>query len=458
MSKDEPTYNFTREEWETCLAVLDELKNDPLNNPDNDRFKALINKIKKNSRKQIRKESFNNKRETDLELEKNTTIVKNAISGKSVYSTDSESIQKITYTKLQRPKNCYCCNKSYLMAHSFYNRICPECAEFNYEKRFQKSDLTEQHAVITGCRIKVGYATTLKLLRAGATVIGTTRFPALALECFGQESDFEKWEDQLTIYGLDLRNLKEIDHFIEYVNHRFERLEILVNNAAQTIRYPDDYYLPIINREKELLLSAPENTVVPNATPVLNNQSLIASNAVPDLADLKLTRFGQPVDNRSKTSWNSTLAEVDLMELLEVNLINQIAPYHLVKGFKTLIKKSDKDAKHIINVTSSEGIFSHKNKSHFHPHTNMTKASLNMMTRTAAQDYAKDNIYMNSVDVGWISTGATEALRKRQFEKGYVPPLDSVDGASRILDPIYNGTHGSPIFGKLLKNYVEHDW
>lgn len=111
-----------------------------------------------------------------------------------------------------------------------------------------------------------------------------------------------------------------------------------------------------------------------------------------------------------------------------------------------------------MNVTSSEGIFSYTNKTIFHPHTNMTKAALNMMTLTSAKEFANKNIYMNSVDVGWISTGAKESLRKKQFEEGYIPPLDSVDGASRIFDPIIQGIKGNIIFGVLLKNYKKSEW
>lgn len=125
---------------------------------------------------------------------------------------------------------------------------------------------------------------------------------------------------------------------------------------------------------------------------------------------------------------------------------------------KPLFEYSDFKERFIINVTSSEGIFSYVNKTIFHPHTNMTKAALNMMTLTSAKEFADRNIYMTSVDVGWISTGAKESLRKKQFEEGYIPPLDSVDGASRILDPIIQGIKGNIIFGILLKNYKKTEW
>ena len=89
----------------------------------------------------------------------------------------------------------------------------------------------------------------------------------------------------------------------------------------------------------------------------------------------------------------------------------------------------------------------------------MTKAALNMLTHTSAKDYAQNKIFLNCVDVGWISTGAIEPLRKKQFEAGYIPPLDPVDGAARILHPIYEQLKNKKtIFGKLLKNYRITDW
>ena len=174
---------------------------------------------------------------------------------------------------------------------------------------------------------------------------------------------------------------------------------------------------------------------------------------------VSLNRFGQPVDNRTKNSWNSTLEEVGMVELLEVNLINQISPYFLIKELTPLLKASTFDKKFIINVTSSEGLFSYTNKTIFHPHTNMTKASLNMLTRTSGMEYEKYGIYMNVVDVGWVSTGAKEELRKKQFERGYIPPLDPVDGAARIMVPIIEGIENikNPV-GALLKNYKIENW
>lgn len=455
MTENDPTYNFSQQEWQTCLKVLHALKENPLENPDNQQFGTLITKIHKKAKKTNRKESYATKKIADLETILNSEISKNALQNTTVYNEENEAPQ--SFTKLNVPKNCYCCNTSYSFAHSFYNRLCPSCAEINYTYRFKNLDLTNRKIIITGGRVKIGYATALKMLRSNAHVTVTTRFPASALDQFQQEEDYKNWKDNLVVYGLDLRNLKSVENFIHYYKSKHETLDILINNAAQTIKYTDQYYTPLIAKEQQLLNDFSETQhLIPNETPIANVKLL--KNHV-EKSFLELNRFGQPVDKRSKNSWNATLEEISMQELIEVNLINQISPYFLIKELLPLLKNSTFKRKHIINVTSSEGQFSYNNKTMFHPHTNMTKAALNMMTRTSAVDFEKDNIYMNAVDVGWISTGAHETLRKKQFEKGYIPPLDPVDGASRIMHPIYENEKNNTIFtGKLLKNYCIEDW
>lgn len=448
--------NFSQNEWESCLKVLNALKDEPFLNPDNKTFSGLITKIHKNAKKQNRQENYSEMKNHDLEVNSESVLVKKALAGVSVFYDDEKNDTQLT--KLQIPKNCYCCNQSYQYAHSFYTRLCPKCADENYEKRFQSTDLTRRNVILTGGRVKVGFATALKLLRNGANLILTTRFPALAMETLQQEADYEDWKNRLWVYGLDLRNLKAIQEFINFYKSNFETLDILINNAAQTIKYPDEYYLPIIKRENEMLVEFKNNQkLIPNKTEISTEIGKL-EYAHNEETNVALTRFGQPVDNRDKTSWNSTLEEVSMYELVEVNLINHIAPYFLIKELKPLMKNSAFKERFIINVTSSEGIFSYDNKTMFHPHTNMTKAALNMMTLTSAKEFEKDQIYMIAVDVGWISTGAKESLRKKQFEQGYIPPLDSVDGAARILHPIVEGIKGNYFSGVLLKNYKINNW
>ncbi len=450
-------YAFSEEEWNACIKVLKTLKEVPFENPDNDLFAGLITKIHKNAKKNIRSVSYSSKKQEDLQTSLNAELVAKALSGETLFA-EKENPDDQQFTKLNLPKNCYSCNQSYKLAHSFYTRLCPECAAENYEKRFQNIDLKGRNVILTGGRVKVGFATALRLLRNNANVVLTTRFPALALAQLSREKDYDEWKENLIVYGLDLRNLNAINEFVTFYKSKFESLDILINNAAQTIKYTDEYYAPLINREEKLLEDFKTNLqLIANKTNVTKEVKALEYGAE-EKTDIALTRFGQPVDNREKTSWNSTLEEISMYELVEVNLINQIAPYFLIKELKPLFLNSAFGERFIINVTSSEGIFSYTNKTIFHPHTNMTKAALNMMTLTSAKEFAADAVFMTSVDVGWISTGAKESLRKKQFEEGYVPPLDSVDGASRIFDPIVQGINGKSIFGVLLKNYKVSQW
>jgi NAD(P)-dependent dehydrogenase (short-subunit alcohol dehydrogenase family) len=465
-------YGFTVTEWETCLKVLNQLKENPLNNPDNKTFGALITKIHKKAKKELknieiepRKEQIEPKRkkrrqihkEFDMELIKSSTIVSNALSKTSLFTHDTTI--KTLFSPLQSSKKCYCCHETYYKIHSFYHKLCPSCAMLNYAYRGVEVDLRGRNIILTGGRVKVGYAIALKFLRSEANLTITSRFPALSLEQFRKESDYKEWKDRLTIYGLDLRNLGAVEKFIAFYKSQHNSLDILVNNSAQTIRYTNKYYQPLVANEQRLLIELKEKPrLIANSTPL--SSELKALEYFETLTQTNpLNRFGQPVDFREKNSWNSTLSEISIQELLEVNLINHISPYMLIKELTPLLKASPFKEKFIINVSSSEGQFSYANKTIHHPHTNMTKSALNMLTRTSAMEYSRDKIFMNSVDVGWISTGVVESKREKLFEKGSVPPLDSVDGMARILHPIYESlVNRQHIFGKLLKDFRVVAW
>lgn len=450
------TYTFTQEEWENCIKVLSLLKDQPFKNPDNELFGTLITKIYKTAKKSRKGQQSETRRELDTMTILNTEIARQALEGKTQYR-DERPAEEHIYTPLESPQNCYCCNESFQMAHWFYLRMCPVCAEENYAHRFEHTDLSGKHVVLTGGRVKVGYATALHLLRHGAHLMLTSRFPGLAMDQLQQEEDFDEWKDRLFVYGLDLRNLAAIQDFVQFCQSHFGHLDILINNAAQTIRYTPEYYTPLIRQEEKCLqVVRSSQRILENKTPVSTVIQALEHSDI--LAELPLNRFGQPVDNREKNSWNSTLTEIELPELIEVNLINHIAPYLLIKELKPLLLAAPAAERFIINVTSSEGMFSYTNKTAHHPHTNMTKAALNMLTLTSGQEFAKEGIYMTAVDVGWVSTGAKESLRKEQFEKGYIPPLDPVDAASRIMHPILSGLRKEYFFGVLLKNYKVSNW
>ena len=118
-------------------------------------------------------------------------------------------------------RNCYVCKAEYTKLHHFYDCMCESCGDLNYAKRFQTADLTGQVALMTGSRLKIGYHVTLMLLRAGATVIATTRFPADSAIRFAKEDDFEVWSHRLHIHGLDLRHTPSVELFCSYISYNF---------------------------------------------------------------------------------------------------------------------------------------------------------------------------------------------------------------------------------------------
>jgi NAD(P)-dependent dehydrogenase (short-subunit alcohol dehydrogenase family) len=168
----------------------------------------------------------------------------------------------------------------------------------------------------------------------------------------------------------------------------------------------------------------------------------------------------QQVDLRGRNSWRLLMAEVSSVELLEVQLVNAIAPFIINARLKPLMLRTPERDKHIVNVSAVEGQFYRTFKTTRHPHTNMAKAALNMMTRTSAKDYHTDGIHMNSVDTGWVTDeDPVEIAARKVAEHRFHPPLDIVDGAARIVDPIISGINsGEHLWGQFLKDYEPTDW
>jgi len=346
---------------------------------------------------------------------------------------------------LGRALNCYVCKQPFTVTHRYYDSMCRDCGDFNYAKREQTADLSGHYALITGARVKIGFQAALKLLRAGAQVIVTTRFPVDAAERYAQEPDYAQFKQRLQIHGLDLRHSPSVDIFARGMLESLPRLDYILNNACQTVRRPAAFFAHLLAKERPAL------TTPGGATGLAHSEELFPAH--------RYDEDQQQVDLRELNSWRLRLHEVETPELLEVHLVNAIAPYILNARLKPLLLATAGRHKHIVNVSAMEGQFYRTTKTERHPHTNMAKAALNMMTRTSAPDYFRDGIHMNAVDTGWVTDEDPAVHAARKAELGFAPPLDIIDGAARIVDPIFAGNRtGTHVWGQFLKDYKPAPW
>ncbi|MFC6088484.1 SDR family NAD(P)-dependent oxidoreductase [Saccharothrix lopnurensis] len=380
---------------------------------------------------------------------------------------------------LLRARSCYTCKSRYTEVDAFYHQLCPACAALNRAKRDQRVDLTGKRALLTGGRAKIGMYIALRLLRDGAHTTVTTRFPHDAARRFASMPDSADWLHRLRVVGIDLRDPGQVVRLADSVAAAGP-LDILINNAAQTVRRSPGAYAPLVAAESVPLPSGPMPELItfgrtaeahpaaltsgldgdpgsglagaPGATPAVTALALVAGSKEIDAG-------GLVPDEAPVNSWVQRVEEVDPVELLEVQLCNSTAPFILISRLRAAMAAAPSRRKYVVNVSAMEGQFSRAYKGPGHPHTNMAKAALNMLTRTSSTEMLEtDGILMTAVDTGWITDERPHPTKQRLAAEGFHAPLDLVDGAARVYDPIVRGELGEDLHGCFLKDYAPSPW
>ncbi|WP_228562955.1 SDR family NAD(P)-dependent oxidoreductase [Catenulispora rubra] len=356
---------------------------------------------------------------------------------------------------LLRPRRCYVCKQHFTEVSAFYHQLCPACAAENLAWRSARTPLDGRRALVTGGRVKIGFQVALMLLRDGAAVRVVTRFPYDAVRRFRAVEDSAKWLDRLTVTGLDLRDPRQVVELCDELLAAGEPLDVLINNAAQTVRRPESSYAPLIAADRRA--AAELGGGLRELAPIAGYRGASAGS-VPHSPELAVDENGLLPDPSPRNSWSAELGGLDAVELLEVHLVNAVAPALLADRLLPLMTGSPFPRRYIVNVTAVEGRFEVRNKTAGHPHTNMAKAALNMLTRTSAEALARRGVYLSSVDTGWITDEKPMPSKTRHAEAGFRTPLDIVDGAARIYHPIVSGENGEPLYGVFLKDYRAVAW
>ena len=471
---------------EVCLRVLGELDELPIGHPDALAVQRATSRLYKTVRNRRRAE----RREAILSADRAVTEA-TATGAPDRIDDETRGVPLSSRAKgasagtLIQPRACYVCKRRYVDVDAFYHQLCPECAELNHAKREARTDLSGSRALLTGGRAKIGMYIALRLLRDGAETTITTRFPRDAARRFSAMDDSAEWLDRLRIVGTDLRDPGQVVALAESVAEGGP-LDILINNAAQTVRRSPSAYALLARAESGALPEGPLPEILTigpardashpaelhagpgdgthwSPTPeALTALALNAGSASPEriAAATAVDAGGLAPDLDSTNSWIDRVGEVDPVELLEVQLCNSVAPFILISHLRPqLAAAAALRRSYVVNVSAMEGQFGRGYKGAGHPHTNMAKAAMNMLTRTSAGEMlSSDGILMTSVDTGWITDERPHPTKMRLAEEGFHAPLDLVDGAARVYDPIVRGELGEDVHGCFLKDYEPSPW
>jgi NAD(P)-dependent dehydrogenase (short-subunit alcohol dehydrogenase family) len=375
---------------------------------------------------------------------------------------------------LHRARACYVCKNRYREVDAFYHQLCPSCAATNAGKRDESVDLSGRRALLTGGRAKIGMYIALRLLRDGAELTITTRFPHDAVRRFTAMPDSATWLHRLKVVGIDLRDPHQVIELAEDVAAD-GHLDVLINNAAQTVRRSQASYAQLAAAEHAAEAIETTVPIVDLRSPAAEIEGAIGRKLTPEAVtalaltsgSASLARVEQGIaidagglvpDLDPVNSWSRRVHEVDAVEMLEVQLCNSVAPFILISRLRPSLAASPHRRTYVVNVSAMEGQFGRRYKGAGHPHTNMAKAALNMLTRTSAEDMFAERILMTAVDTGWITDERPHPTKARLHDEGFHAPLDLVDGAARVYDPIVQGERGTDLYGCFLKDFQPSPW
>ena len=469
----------------TALAVFRELDDLPVDHPDAIAVREATGRLFKQVKERRRRERRDAQLAHDAAVTAATaTGAPGRIDDETLGLPLAPATTAALAGTLRIARACYTCKQRYTQVDAFYHQLCPSCAALNSSRRDARTDLAGRRALLPGGRAKIGMHIALRLLRDGADLTITTRFPADAVRRFTSMPESADWLHRLHVVGVDLRDPAQVVALADEVASRGP-LDVLVNNAAQTVRRSAGAYSSLVAAESAALPAGPLPEVVDLGHARDTHPPALSAGAVTDsggpaftahaVTALALTSGSASLDRVADqsaidagglvpdlddvNSWTGRVAQVDALEMLEVQLCNSVAPFVLISRLRPSLAASPARRTYVVNVSAMEGQFARGYKGPGHPHTNMAKAALNMLTRTSAAEMLEsDGILMTAVDTGWITDERPHPLKARLHTEGFHAPLDLVDGAARVYDPIVRGELGEDLCGVFLKDYAPAAW